>query len=243
MTDLTSERDDLKEELAKYKRMLINQTTELHNVNKQNKQLKADLEEATNTIRTLKVQLDEANEERRDIKTVLSKKDAEMEEIKKQMRDILDELQEKTKCFEVKELENQSLVGELKQRIGMLMNKVKDGERLRHDLVVQINNYLAEIERLKARLRSDNRFQQYVSIKREVTDLREKNVTLLQKVHIEEEQQLPVITSRGDITTLGARITSGNAIPARRRAKSAVVRRTRSPISPTSRSQMGATLD
>ena len=238
MADLEQQNNTLLEQISKYKRMVINQTTELHHVNKRNKELQADLEQTQESLRMCRVQLDEANEERRDVKAVLARKDAEMEEIKSQMRSIIDELTEKTREFEAREVQAMNLVEELKMRIGGLVKQLKDGEKYQQELLNQITRQTEEIERLKARLRCDSRFQQYVAIKREVSGLREKNVSLSQKVHEVEAQQLPVITSRGDVTTIGARGTSART--SRRRVKSAHVRRvTRSPI----QTAMGATVD
>ena len=97
---IETENRDLNDNLTRYKRMLMNQTTELQTLKKEHKKQHEELEEVRKTIKVLKSELDVANEERKGVASVIAKKDAEIAEIKQAMQDILDQLREKTRMFE-----------------------------------------------------------------------------------------------------------------------------------------------
>ena len=210
---LQADYDNMAAENKKYRQMVINQATEISQLSTQNREVKAQRDEANNNIRVLKVQLDESNESLSKVRKELANSASRIKALEDEMANLIKELADMTKMFEIKEVEHKNLTEELRRLIEQLKLKLTTSEATNLSLREKIEEYLAEIERLKRKLANDRRFKHFVAIKREVNELRDQKDELLIKVTAHErETPLPVMKATGKVTTEGSRVRSAGSV-------------------------------
>ena len=170
---------------------MINQTNEVNRLSKENEVVQSKLDDSQKTVRILQVELSEARELSETAKAQLEKKDREVAAIRREMEDLLQQLADKTKEFEIKDMESREMLRELKVQIKDLVDGLQQSENENAHLRELLQACQAEIESLRAKLLHDRKFRQFVEIKREVIDLRDKNELLARKVLADEKSREP----------------------------------------------------
>ena len=212
IADLEREREELKEENKKFRQMIVNQSTKMSMMEAQFGTLERNLKEATTKVRTLTVQLDESTEDLNRVRKQLWEKEAQIQEMDEEIANLLGTLETKTRTFEKKEAESMDIIRELRKKINSLKDLLNEAQTSNKDLNDQIANHLREIERLKQKMMSDQRFKQFVDIKRENNSLKGENEKLSLKVlETENQNKIPMMKKSGKVTVKRSRVMSAGA--------------------------------
>ena len=209
--------------------MVISQSDEIVQLSKENKQVKAERDEANSSIKVLRIQAEEANEDLTKVKKELSNSEARIKALQDDITNLVRDLSEMTHMFQTKEIEYENLTKELRKLIEDLYMRLQTSEATNHSLRENIEDYLAEIERLRRKLASDTRFRQFVAVKREVNELKDQKDELLIRVTAHEiDTPIPVMKRSGRVTTAGSRVKSAGCIRATEQSLEAKLSRPKS---------------
>lgn len=178
-----------------------------------NTTLQNDLTESTNKVRTLTVQLDESTEELQRARSDLWERESEIKRMDEDIKALLRDLDARTRTFERKEAESLDIIRELRRQFMAVQDELDATLESKDDLQRRLSECELEIERLKQRMRSDQRFKKFVDIKREVNTLKDQNEMLSLKVMEHENHvRMPVMRKSGKIVTKRSRVMSAGAI-------------------------------
>jgi chromosome segregation ATPase len=212
--DLETENSSLKEENQRYADLISKQSGTIQGLETTNTQLAKENEESQYHIRKLQVQLSDAHEELTAARISLTSKEEQVNELETAMFVLTQELANRVKEFNERDKANQKLIKEQRTEIEGLLAKIRSLEEQNGDMNAKIVEYLKEIEYLRSKLASDTRFKQFVSIKRDYNDLKDKNDTLMFKVYEHEKvcPPMPFMTAKGRIKSAAGRRTVSPSI-------------------------------
>jgi chromosome segregation ATPase len=98
----------------------------------------------------------------------------------------------------------QSIIRDLEEQL-----RISEAKNVRLEIDIEV--YLEEIRNLNAKLSGDKRFMQFVTVKREVNNLKDHNLVLQHKINEQEcLLTMPVMKKSGKISIQGSRVKSAD---------------------------------
>ena len=202
------ENDRLKDDNKRLRKENSYQLIQIQQTAKEKAEIKEELYDANTKLHRLRIEMDEINE-----KYDALRNDQTKDDLIKDLKHMMNELNQERDDLLHQSREQEEIIfqlqGEMKAVTYALEATSEELATTKTDLNGRIFELEKEVERLRKLLRNDTGFKKFVSVKRELNDVKEKNATL--KMHVWDEQKDEVLTLKALTMKADGRVSSSRS--------------------------------